>query len=86
MPSHVANADQKQGDKVIGSVMSTMVFQRDRIRFKVREPSSEGFKLFQYSFSALVTLTDHERYDLFSVLMNLFLPLEKGLAPDKSRG
>jgi hypothetical protein len=66
----------------IGSVMSTMVPQHDRIRFKVRDPSSEGFKLFQYSFPALVTLTDHERYHLFSVLMNLFLPLEK----DRSRG
>jgi hypothetical protein len=60
----------------IGSVMSTMVPQGDRIRFKVRDPSSEGIKLFQYSFSAFASLTGHERSGLYAALLNLFLPIE----------
>lgn len=60
----------------IGSVMSTMVPLGDRIRFRVRDPSSEGFKLFECSFPAFLSLTGHEHSRLFAVLMHLFLPTE----------
>jgi hypothetical protein len=61
----------------IGSVMSTMVPDGNRIRFRVRDPASEGHKLFQYSFPAFMTLTGHEHADSFWLLMQLFLPIGK---------
>jgi hypothetical protein len=60
----------------IGSVMSTMVPDENRIWFRVRDPSSEELKLFQYSFPAFISLTSHECFDLFKILMHLFLPIE----------
>jgi hypothetical protein len=69
----------------IGSVMSTMVPDGNRVRFRVRDPASEGFKLFQYSFPAFLSLTAHERSRLFQALLNLFLPADsdssEGTAP-----
>jgi hypothetical protein len=58
----------------IGSVMSTMVPNGDKIRFRVRDPSSEGFALFRSSLPAFLSLTHHERADLFQFLLALFLP------------
>ena len=62
----------------IGSVMSIMVPHEDRIRFKVRNASSEGYKLFQYSFPAFLSLTEREHARLFYLLMGLFLPIDAG--------
>jgi hypothetical protein len=62
----------------IGSVMSTMVFQESSIRFKVRDASSDGFKLFQYSFPAFLSLISHERARLLRIIMGLFLPSNEG--------
>jgi hypothetical protein len=60
----------------IGSAMSVTVPNEDGIRFKVRDPESEGVKLFQYSFPAFMTLTGHEHARLFQSLFALFLPIE----------
>jgi hypothetical protein len=60
----------------IGSVMSTMVHVGDQLRFRVRDPSSEGFHLFQKSFSAFHVLTSTELTNLIKMLLHLFLPLD----------
>ena len=61
----------------IGSAMSITVPEKEGIRFKVRDPSSEGVKLFQYSFPAFMSLTGHEHARLFQVLFSLFLPTDE---------
>lgn len=60
----------------IGSMMSTMVPDGNEMRFRVRDPSSEGLKLFHFSFPAFMTLTGHEHRDLFAILLHLFLPTD----------
>lgn len=60
----------------IGSVMSTMVHVGDELRFRVRDPSSVGFQLFQKSFSAFHVLTSRELSNLIALLLHLFLPLD----------
>jgi hypothetical protein len=60
----------------VGSMISTMVPDGNQIRFRVRDKSSEGFKLFQHSFPAFMAVTGRENSDLFAVLMALFLPIE----------
>jgi hypothetical protein len=57
----------------IGSAMSVTVPHEDGIRFKVRDRESEGVKLFQYSFSAFMSLTGREEARLFQALFSLFL-------------
>jgi len=61
----------------LGSVISTMVPDGNKVRFRVRHPTSEGLKLFQLSFPAFATLTGHEHAQLFSILMRSFLPIEE---------
>jgi hypothetical protein len=61
----------------IGSAMSITVPEEAGIRFKVRDPASEGVKLFQYSFPAFMSLTGQEQVRLFQALLGLFLPLDE---------
>jgi hypothetical protein len=60
----------------IGSVMSTMVHVGDEVRFRIRDPSSEGLMLFQKSFPAFQVLTGREHMKLNRILLGLFLPIE----------
>jgi hypothetical protein len=57
----------------IGSVMSIMVTDKDQIRFKVRHPSSGGFRLFLSSFPVFMKLTGEEGADLMKRLFRLIL-------------
>ena len=69
----------------IGSLMSTTVPEAEGMRFRVRDASSEGFKLFQYSFPAFMTLTGHEYSRLIEMLMLSFLPTNEKAASAQSR-
>lgn len=60
----------------IGSLISTMVPIGQELRFRVRDPSSEGLSLFQKSFSAFHVLTSRELTTLIALLLQLFLPLD----------
>jgi hypothetical protein len=57
----------------IGSVMSIMVTDKEQIRFKVRHPSSGGFRLFLSSFPVFMKLTGEERTILMERLLRLIL-------------
>jgi hypothetical protein len=50
-----------------------MVTDKDQIRFKVRHPSSGGFRLFLSSFPVFMKLTGEERADLMKRLFRLIL-------------
>ena len=60
----------------IGSVMSTMVHIGNELRFRIRDPSSEGFQLFQKSFTPFHVLASRELTNLITFLLHLFLPLD----------
>jgi hypothetical protein len=57
----------------IGSVMSIMITDKEQIRFKVRHPSSGGFRLFLSSFPVFMKLTGEERAGLMERLLGLIL-------------
>jgi hypothetical protein len=61
----------------IGSFMSITVPSGEGLLYKVRDPGSEGMKLFQYSFPAFMSLTGHEYRRLLKGLLLLFLPLDE---------
>jgi hypothetical protein len=70
----------------IGSAPSVAVPHEDGLRVKVRDPESEGVKLFQCSFPAFMSLTEREEARLFQALFNLFLAIEneRTLSTDSS--
>jgi len=59
----------------IGSVMATMVCDDEKVRFKIRDSDSQGFRLFELSFPALATLAWPELTKLLKILPSLYLPL-----------
>jgi len=57
----------------VRQLLALMVTDKDQIRFKVRHPSSGGFRLFLSSFPVFMKLTGEERADLMKRLFRLIL-------------